>query len=219
MCIISIGMRFAYTPSRNKIFSLILWKYLNFITTFETVTNKVKFRWPLTSGQTKVTGNSFLKRTNDFWLKQNTQIGQDGQIMFTIFTIEGKLKLHCNKLLSQALEWMILLLIAAIEYGFYAFFFLFWCKYRLTQFHWNHKIARWRTKIEYTKNDEEKGAQKKQRIQFDMVHLVITFDDLNNAKQNEWRSRNNCTFEPIDVATASMRPTEWRTHSLNHDSI
>lgn len=122
MCIISIGMRFAYTPSRNKIFSLILWKYLNF-TTFETVTNKVKFRWPLTSGQTKVTGNSFLNRTNDFWLKQNTQIGQDGQIMFTIFTIEGKLKLHCNKLLSQALEWMILLLIAAIEYGFYAFCF------------------------------------------------------------------------------------------------
>lgn len=217
---ISIEMRFAYTPSRNKIFSLILWKYLNFITTFETVTNKVKFRWPLTSGQTKVTGNSFLKRTNDFWLKQNTQIGQDGQIMFTIFTIEGKLKLHCNKLLSQALEWMILLLIAAIEYGFYTFFSS--CFDANIAWHNFIEIIRLpddELKSNILKMMKKKAHKKKQRIQFDMVHLVITFDDLNNAKQNEWRSRNNCTFEPIDVATASMRPTEWRTHSLNHDSI
>lgn len=98
------------------------------------------------------------------------------------------------------------------------FFFLFWCKYRLTQFHWNHKIARWRTEIKYTKNDEEKGAQKKQRIQFDMVHLVITFDDLNNAKQNEWMNEG---AETIAHSNRSMlllhrcaQLSDAHTHSI-----
>lgn len=65
---------------------------------------------------------------------------------------------------------------------------------------------------------KKKAHKKKQRIQFDMVHLVITFDDLNNAKQNEWMSEG---AETIAHSNRSMlllhrctQLSDAHTHSI-----
>lgn len=218
--------------------------------TFKTVTNKAKFSDDLWQTTNKSTG--IMKWTNDFRLKR--KFIEIGQIECSIFTMKGtKFKLHWNKWFY----YKILVGTSVIERRWHDNTHVMHSKYaswwsfcfdaniidttyyrnsdcqrqpddelnKWSQQKYIVKAANWKNRI---KDTERERASKKHRIQFAMVHLVTTFDNLNNAKRNEcslWRSSdNNCAssawYVPGD-ATESMRPTEWQTHThiLNHDPI